>query len=63
MLVNGPSINCGVFPATIITAIVSPTALPMPIITPVTVPLFAAGKTALKTACSLLQPSANAPSK
>ena len=50
------------FPATMITAIVSPIALPMPRMTPASIPGFAAGTITLNTAPSCVAPSALAPS-
>ena len=59
-------IVCGIpdsgFPATKITAIVSPIARPTPKITPVKIPDLAAGNTTLKIVCIFEAPSANDPS-
>ena len=46
-------------PATIVIAIASPSALPVPNTTPVSIPDFAAGITALNIVCSFVAPSAN----
>ena len=46
-------------PATILLAIASPSALPMPNTTPVQIPDFAAGITVLQIVCSFVAPSAN----
>ena len=50
----------GLPPITIITAIVSPRARPIDNTIPAKIPLFAAGKTTLKVACSFVAPSARA---
>lgn len=50
----------GLPPITIITAIVSPRARPIDNTIPAKIPLFAAGKTILKVACSFVAPSARA---
>ena len=52
----------GLPPITIMTAIVSPIARPMARTTPARMPLLAAGSMILKVACSLVAPSASAPS-
>jgi len=50
----------GAFPVTIITAMVSPNALPTPNITAVSTPDLAAGKVTPQMVCHLVAPSANA---
>ena len=52
----------GVFPDTIMTAIASPIALPIPSTTEVKIPLFEAGTMILKTVSVLVAPSASEPS-
>ena len=63
MLEKSPLGNSGTLPATIITAIVSPTALPIPKTKLVMMPDFAAGTTTLNIACCGVAPSASAPSR
>ena len=60
-LENSPDGNTVLFPATIITAIVSPIARPAPRITDATTEDFAAGATTLNTASECVAPSALAP--
>ena len=57
-LVKSPGIFA-TLPATIITAIASPIALPIPSTTDVKIPLFAAGTTTLNTVSVLVAPSAS----
>ena len=52
----------GLPPTTMMTAMVSPKALPTARITPEVTPLLAAGKTILKVASASVEPSASAPS-
>ena len=62
MLENSPVGKSGTLPATIMTAIVSPTALPSPSTRPVTIPDLAAGTVTLNIACCGVAPRASAPS-
>ena len=60
-LLNNPGI-LGTFPDTIITAIASPIALPIPKTTDVIIPLFAAGRVILNMVSVFVAPSASEPS-
>ncbi len=53
--------STGVFPVAISTIIVSPTALPSPIITAEKIPALAVGSTTLIAVCQRLAPSAREP--